>query len=309
MQREPQHLALLRRQRQRDEAHIVLRRKVAADGRVVRHTVVDVVALHGEHLHVLEQGHNRPQAGLPIRAEPGAHMLGTAAEGKAALVIKGDNTVIEGLECSEIYVPDRNGACIRLEGQNLELRNVYFHDSEQGVLGGGGTILIENSKFERLGRSGQAHGLYVWGDEVILRQSSILSSKSEGHEFKSRAKRTVIEKSVIASLDGEDSRLIDISNGGEVIIRNNVLEQGPKSVNNEMIGLGYEGLRYENNEVLIEGNLILIDRRKTKIVGGPQKATIRNNIIVGGRRLESNTWYRDRAEAGLPNYPALPNPP
>ena len=219
------------------------------------------------------------QSGVTIRAEPGAHMMGYAAEGKAALVIKGNNTVIEGLECSGISVSDRNGACIRLEGRNLTLRNVYFHDSEQGVLGGGGVILIEDSKFERLGREGQAHGLYVWGDEVIFRRSEVLASKSEGHEIKSRAKRTIIEGSVIASLDGDDSRLIDISNGGEVIIRGNVLQQGPESVNNEMIGLGFEGLRYENNAVLIEANIILVDRPRTKIVAGPQPATL-------GRALE-----------------------
>ncbi len=247
-------------------------------------------------------------SGVTIRAEAGAHMIGVAAEGKAALVIKGDDTVIEGLECSEISVPDRNGACIRLEGRNLTLRNVYFHDSEQGILGGGGRILIEESRFERLGKNGRAHGLYVWGDEVILRRTWVLSSKSQGHEVKSRAKRTVIEESVIASLDGEDSRLLDISNGGEVVIRNSVLEQGPKSANNEMIGLGYEGLRYEDNDVLIENNIILVDRPRSKIVGGPQPAVVHNNVIVGGKQRPGNSWYRDRSEAGLAAYPFLPDP-
>jgi hypothetical protein len=92
---------------------------------------------------------------ITIVAEDGAHLLGVAAGGKAALVIAGNDTVIEGLECSDIAVPDRNGACIRLEGRNLTLRGVHFHDSEQGILGGGGTVLIEDSTFERLGKGGR----------------------------------------------------------------------------------------------------------------------------------------------------------
>ena len=244
---------------------------------------------------------------VTILAERGAHMRNVAAENKAALVIKGDNITIKGLECSGIRVPDRNGACIRLEGKNLTLQDVYFHDSESGILGGGGRLLIEDSRFERLGAdTGQSHGLYVWGDEVIIRNSWFLSGKQQGHEIKSGAARTVIEESLLASLDGQDSRLLDAMKGGEVIIRNSILEMGPKSANHEMIGVGYEGISHKVNSALIEGNTIIIDRPGGVLYGGPVSAQIRNNVIIGGEQIDKNEWFPDRESAGIPPYPLLP---
>lgn len=244
-----------------------------------------------------------------LLAQPGAEMRGVAAQGKGALVIKGDSVTIEGLACSGIKVSSRNGACIRLEGRNLTLRNVYFHDSEQGILGGRGAILIEDSRFERLGAEGRAHAIYVSGQELIIRRSRILASKDEGHEVKTRTAKTLIEDCVIASLDGDDSRLIDVSNGGAVIIRRNILEEGPASANHEMIGIGYEGLEYPENSVLIEGNTVIVDRSSKKLFGGPAAMTIRDNHIVGGYPIDGNRYYPDRRAAGLREYPALPDRP
>ena len=259
--------------------------------------------------------------GVTLSAEPGAHMRGHAAEGKAALVIKGRNTVIEGLECSEIWVPDGNGACVRMEGHTLHLRNVHFRDSQEGLLGMGGTILIEDSRFERLGgdrkiAAGQAHGIYVGPTEAfILRRSQVLASKDEGHEVKSRARRTVIEDNVIASLDGMDSRLIDIPNGGEVIIRGNVLQEGWHTSNPDLIGIGLERGRdpeidHALNSTLIEGNTILLEHfQPTRLVHvrDVPEPTVRDNVIVGGRPYpgDSNRWFHNRAAAGLPAAPAL----
>ncbi|WP_179954215.1 right-handed parallel beta-helix repeat-containing protein [Denitrobaculum tricleocarpae] len=262
---------------------------------------------------------------VTVRGSKGTHLLETAAEGKANLVIKGNNTTVEGIECSGIKVGDGNGACIRLEGDNLTLRDVYFRDSQQGILTksrGGGRILIENSKFERLGgacgiKCGRSHGIYIgMATELTVRNSVFLSSKDEGHAIKSRAARTTIEENVIASLDGKDSRLIDVPNGGEVIIRNNVLQEGSNSSNQDIIGIGLE-LAYKNkkghpvNSSLITGNVVVIEpsRRKTRFVHSRDvpEAKVSNNTIIGGRKPDSsNKWYKTREDAGLAPYPALP---
>jgi hypothetical protein len=259
---------------------------------------------------------------VTIRGEPGAHLRGVAAEGKAALVIKGDDVVVEGLECSEIKVPKGNGACIRAEGKNLTLRRVHFHDSQEGLLGGNGLLVIEDSVFERLGGDretgiGQAHGIYATHrvTRLELRRNRFLASKEEGHEIKSRARSTLIEDNVIASLDGVDSRLIDIPNGGEVVIRSNVLEIGPNSSNPDLIGLGLERgnnpeLDHEVNSALIENNTIIVDygwpTQFTNIRDFPEPL-VRNNIIIGGTPQPggNNRWFVDRRAAGLEPYPAL----
>ncbi len=280
---------------------------------------------------VIEPGTYREAAVLrahrvTLKAMPGAHMTGVAAQGKAALVIKGDDITIEGLECSGIAVPDGNGACVRAEGRNLTLRRVHFHDSQEGLLGGQGRILIEDSLFERLGGDaatglGQAHGLYVGHqvEDFVLRRSRILSSKEEGHEVKSRARRTRIEDNVIASLDGRDSRLIDLPNGGEIVIRGNLLQKGPNSSNPDVIGIGLERgrnseLDHAESRILIEGNTIVIDRRRpTRLVHvrGVPAPKLSGNVIVGNTayREAGNTWFADRRAAGLPPYPALPSWP
>ena len=250
-----------------------------------------------------------------IKAE-GVRLENTAVQGKAALVIKGDNVTIEGLECSGIRVADRNGACIRLEGRDLTLRKVRFSDSQSGLLTwnrDSGTVLIEDSRFERLGR---AHGVYIGRGQthLIIRRSWFLSSTAEGHEIKSRAARNTIEHSVIASLDGVDSRLIDLPEGGVNVIRRNVLAKGPASSNQDLIGVGMEGKRYlhPDSSTVIEENVILLERRGANVLSHhryvPAPRIERNKVIGREQPDGNNTWFRDRAAAGLDRYPALPQP-
>ena len=273
---------------------------------------------------------------VTLRGEPGAHLRGHAVQQKAALVIRGNDVIVEGIECSRIAVRDRNGACIRAEGRNLTVRNVYFHDNEQGLLTGpaSGTLLVESSRFERNGKAGRAHGLYVGKsvDSFVFRKNRVLTTINEGHGVKSRAPKTIIEDNVIASLDGIDSRAIDVSNGGEVTIRRNILEKGPHSKNWQMIGLALEGEIHPTNVTLIEDNLFvfdldksLIDRVVDKISGSPRlkgrvilsrstgAITLANNVFVGAKEIGldgtagENVRFESRSEAGLQPYPVLPD--
>ncbi len=260
---------------------------------------------------------------LTLRAEPGAHMRGAAVEGKAALVVKGDDILIEGLECSEINVVNGNGACIRMEGRNLTLRRIYFHDSQEGILVGSigraekGRLLIEDSRFERLGFGGRAHAIYVGARNITfeIRRSRVVASKGQGHEIKSRAARTLIEGNVIASLEGADSRLVDVPNGGEVVIRDNLFQKGPNSQNPDLIAVGLERGKpgrsnHAVNSILIEGNTFILERGHrmdlvhTKDVPPP---VLRRNTIIGGLpyREGDNRWYRDLAAAGFDRPGAL----
>jgi hypothetical protein len=247
----------------------------------------------------------------------GVRLENAAIEGKAALVIKGDNVTIEGLECSGIGVAGGNGACVRLEAKDLTLRNVWFRDSQSGLLSwnrDSGTVLIEDSRFERLGSGGQAHGVYIGRGttHLIIRNSRFLSGTGEGHEIKSRAAKNTIERNVIASLDGVDSRLIDLPEGGENVIRRNVLAKGPASSNQDLIGIGLEGQRslHSLNSTLIEENIIILERSGSNVLLHERHvpaARIERNKVIGGKPLGgNNTWFPDRAAAGLANYPILP---
>jgi hypothetical protein len=285
---------------------------------------------------VYEEGAVITAPGLALRGEPGAHLRGHAVEGKAALVVKAAGVTIEGIECSGIAVRDNNGACIRIEGDDLTVRNVHFHDNQQGILSGpgGGVLLVEGSLLERNGFGGRAHGVYIGPqiDTFVFRKNRVLATTGAGHGVKSRARRTIIESNVIAGLDARDSRAIDVPDGGEAVIRCNVLEKGPNSESGQMIGLALEGKLHDMNETLIENNLFVFDtgpqgliQDLARAVGllpakgiviaseSPGQVVLRDNTIVGAREIggevleEGNRLFRNREAAGLPPYPALPD--
>ena len=108
---------------------------------------------------------------------------------------------------------------------------------------GAGVLLVEGSLLERNGFGGQAHGVYIGPtiETFIFRNNRVLATTGAGHGVKSRAQSTILENNLIAGFDGNDSRAIDMPNGGDVVIRGNVLEKGPNSANAQMIGLALEG--------------------------------------------------------------------
>ena len=93
-------------------------------------------------------------------------MVSTALilNGKAIFITSGDIT-INNFEFSGAKVTDANGAGIRYEGGNLTLNSCYFHDNQDGLLGGSfptGTLTINNSEFAFNGTGdGQTHNLYI----------------------------------------------------------------------------------------------------------------------------------------------------
>lgn len=261
---------------------------------------------------ILRKGHD----GVLIIGAPGVVFDGVAAGGKAAFVIQSDDITIENVACKNIAVSSRNGACVRLESGNLTLRNVNFSDSENGLLtwNDANKILIEDSVFERNGKNGQAHGVYV-GDskQLIIRRSRFLSSKDQGHGIKSRAEVTLIESSVVASLEGDDSYLIDLPNGGRTIIRNCLLVEGANTVNWHLLSFGVEGKKYEDNSLRVEKNVFITDRE-----GGSQlinlsddmpKPTLVGNVVVGRITYDwpdNNFFFDERSDLKWPEAPALP---
>lgn len=264
---------------------------------------------------VYTRGFHLRASGVTIEGRGHVVFKGAVVGGKGSFVLQGNNTVVRNIECYGVKVSDFNGACIRLEGQNLTLDHVYFHDSEQGVLAGRkpGTVIVSDSRFSRLGRDGRAHGIYVNGGELIIRDSQFLSSVDEGHEIKSRARRTVIERTIVASLGGNDSRLLDISDGGELIVRDSILEKGPASENGDLIGFGLEKSRYPAPRIELTNNIFLLDGRQHMRIlhtrkNGPEPV-VHGNLIIGKSEptlAGMNVWLKDRHEGGLPAYPALP---
>lgn len=237
------------------------------------------------------------------------------AKDKGNILIQGNDVQIKNLECRFISVSDGNGACIRLEGTNLLVDHVYIHDSDQGILTGAepGIVRIRDSRFQQLGLNGLSHGIYIGGGELQIEDSLFLASKSEGHEIKSRAQITTIKRSIIASLTGVDSRLIDVPNGGTLVIEDSLLAKGPNSSNSDAIGFTLEKDRWPDHRVTLRGNLIFLERNGSNhlLHLGNDKTVIEvlGNLIISKQNTgyeDGNFVYDDRKAAGFPDYPALP---
>ena len=253
------------------------------------------------------------------------HLKSVSCSGKGALMIAADDVEISNLEISDINVQDKNGACIRVlkQANRVRLRNIYCHDSQNGILArfGEGLLAVEDSVFERCGFGARAHGSYIntLGD-VVLKNVDFLSSKGQGHSLKVSARSVLIEDSMIAALDGHNSRGVDLFGGGKLIIRNSIIQQGPNSENTDMIALAMEPSRQQKGEhsVLLENNWIIFDNKKRllffnkgKLFNGRKLGSIivRNNKIIGmskvnvdGVDFEGNEVYSTRADAGLVAY-------
>lgn len=241
----------------------------------------------------------------------------SAIRGKGYIVNYANDVTIKNIECRHISVGDKNGACIRQEGANLTLEHVYFHSSENGVLEATdkpSKILIFDSRFEQLGRVGRAHGIYTNTAELYIYDSLFIASKSEGHEIKSRGAVTEIHGSVIASLSNKDSRLLDISNGGKLVVTKSILQQGAMSSNGQAVGYALEGRKHVENSILMKDNVFIFDRIGYDVMlatdNEPLEQTFTRNITVGDAELPtmdgSNLSYNDRETVGFPEYPYLP---
>lgn len=188
------------------------------------------------------------QNGLLLRGVNGRPHLdsqGRTAADQGIWVFRGNDIAVENIEFSGARSTARNGSGIRFFGNNLTVRDSYFHDNEDGVLtytSPEGDVLIERSVFAHNGAGdGQSHNIYIGQvRSFTLRFSHSHDSKS-GHEVKSRARINRIEYNRLTDEDdGTSSYVIDLPEGGYAYVVGNVLEKGGKSQNPNAISFAAE---------------------------------------------------------------------
>jgi hypothetical protein len=187
--------------------------------------------------------------------------------GKGVFVIPGNNVTVRGMTLTGARSANGNGAGIRAEGVNLTVERVRFLRNENGILLAGvrgGALIVRDSAFIGNGSCEHqcAHGIYVGpGPLELLRvERSRFFATREGHHVKSRASRTeVLDCDIEDGPDGTASYLIDVPNGGAVLLRGNRLSKGPRSVNRSTaISIGAEGVDRPTPEIRIESNVFTL---------------------------------------------------
>jgi hypothetical protein len=198
---------------------------------------------------------------------------------RKAILITDTDVTINGFYFSgaQISADDGgNGAGIRYQAGNLVVNGCYFVDNQDGILGvgdGKGSVTVSKSEFFRNGAAtgpsaGLTHNLYLGGIARLEISDSYFHGAQVGHEFKSRAGRTVIKNSrFVDGPTGTASYSLDLPNGGDVTITDSQIEQGPLSQNPAMIGFGEEGNIHPGSKLVIQGSLIVNELRNPSAFG------------------------------------------
>jgi len=227
--------------------------------------------------------------------------------GKAILVTDG-NVTINNFSFSGAKVSDGNGAGIRQETGNLTLNSDAFFGNQNGILtasDSSATITINHSEFANNGAGdGFTHNLYVGGVKALVINDSYFHDANVGHEIKSRALNTTIENSrIVDGPAGTASYSIDLPNGGNAVIQNNIIQQGPLTQNPVIITTGEEGNVYANSSLTVIGNTILNDdpsssviairndRTTTAQITGNQFFGLTFSQIAAGANTQSNNVF------------------
>ncbi|MDO9436432.1 MAG: hypothetical protein Q7T95_13430 [Hydrogenophaga sp.] len=214
---------------------------------------------------------------------------GRNAQGKGLWVVSGSNVTIDSIEFRNATVPDQNGAGIRVEpGTGLKIVNSGFYDNENGILAAAGatTITIDRSEFARNGRGdGYTHNIYVNQIDRIAVTSSYFHEAKIGHNFKSRARESIIENSYFMDgPTGTSSYLADFPNGGRVFLRGNLFHKGPNADNVNAIAYGLEGLSNPTTTLEMVHNTVAITRSGgafLSVAGGTSSVRLTANLFAG----------------------------
>ena len=220
-----------------------------------------------------------------------AHLVATVAppDGKAIMTTDATAT-IRGLDFSGAKVADANGAGIRYEGGSLTLIDCSFHNNENGLLSAvipDGVLTITDCTFSDNGNgNGLTHNLYVGDIARLVVTGSTFTGVNTGHEIKSRAETTIIQNNTI--IDGATSTAsysIDLPNGGNALIANNVIEKGANAENQTVIHYGGEAIPYAGSQLTITGNTVTNDLTAHQTVlltnATSLTATISGNRFLG----------------------------
>jgi hypothetical protein len=184
-------------------------------------------------------------------------------EDKAALVLRGQGSAVDGLVFRGYSVGDGNGAGIRIETGDLSVTNAMFLDSQEGILGGnpsGQRISIDRSTFSGLGQCDESvncsHSIYLINKGQVTITRSRFDRGTGGHYVKLRVPHVTIADNSFDDSRGKGTNyMIDLSEGGTGAIARNVFVQGRNKENGSgLIVVGAEGRTYSSQGLAIEGN-------------------------------------------------------
>lgn len=183
-------------------------------------------------------------------------------QGKALFVITGNDVTIRNLTFMRARVPDGNGAGIRAEGRDLRVEHSRFVNNESGILAvdnADSKITIVDSDFTDNGKcqASCGHAVSIGRIAYLRVERSKFTGTKAGHHINTRALRTELsDDDIIDGASGTASYLVDLPNGGSLVMAGNRLEKGAKSsMPGVAVMMGEEGVTRPVEELRIVDNI------------------------------------------------------
>ena len=203
---------------------------------------------------------------------------------------------MQGLTFRDAVVAVHNGAGIKTVGDNLTVRHSRFEHNENGILTGGSSaskVRISDSVFIGNGACIEAcaHGVYAGAAIALLQiERCVFLDTRTAHHIKSRALQTIVRDSRIEDGDsGTASYLIDIPQGGNLLVEHNVMEKGPNSSNPATaISIASGGVRNPTNSLIVRDNTFRNDMAEPTLFVRNESETpaqLSDNQVSGPVRL------------------------
>jgi hypothetical protein len=205
----------------------------------------------------LAAGHHHGQVGVVLQRRltlrgagpPGATVLhadGRHAEGKAILVLRHGDILVQDLEFRGTRVPSANGAGIRFERGRLRVERCGFFDNQMGLLSGNtadAEIEVLDSRFGAAPVNEQArpHLLYVGAMGRLLLAGCDFSGGRRAHLVKSRARLNhVLANRLVDGPGGEAAYELEFPDGGVAVVVGNCIGQAAATSNLAMLSFAAE---------------------------------------------------------------------
>ena len=259
-------------------------------------------ALDGDEIQLLA-GEHRAQVGviehrrLTLRGVGGRPVLqaaGAHAEGKAILVVRNGDVLIENIEFRGARVPDGNGAGIRFERGRLHVKRCVFVDNQNGILTANfadAELTVQDSDFAQApAGTSLPHLLYVGRIGRFTLTGSRFSGGRDGHLVKSRAHENhVLYNQLVDGALGQASYELEFPNGGVAYVVGNVIGQSALTSNPTLLAFGAEGsddraqaLHVVNNTFINQGlRPAIFVRVFAAKLPRPVEQRLVNNLFLG----------------------------
>lgn len=235
--------------------------------------------------------------------QPGSVVFdGVACEGKAALVLRGEGSTVDGIVFRNLRVPDGNGAGIRIELGDLTVVDSMFLDSQEGILGATDQptrIRVERSTFSGLGQCDEtpdcAHSIYLGTAGSVTIARSRFERGRGGHYVKLRSPRVDIAGNSFDDTAGRNTNyMIDLPEGATGRIADNVFVQGTHKENwSGLIVVAAEARKFRSAGLAVAGNTATLAPGQAK-----------NPAFVANASGERLALGENRLGAGIRPYEA-----